>query len=86
MYFKFEQKVYLYNFDLCFSGMNGACSVHEWSGKFKGQSVKFKMTSVCGHVMSLDFPGKYNNWDRVDPVSKNNINFHICILIVCKFH
>lgn len=26
------------------------------------------MTSVCGHVMSLDFPGKYNNWDRVDPV------------------
>lgn len=26
------------------------------------------MTSVCGHVMSLDFIGKYNNWDRVDPV------------------
>jgi hypothetical protein len=27
------------------------------------------MTSVCGHVMNLDFIGKYNNWDRVDPVS-----------------
>jgi len=27
------------------------------------------MTSVCGHVMTLDFVGKYNNWDRVDPVS-----------------
>jgi len=26
------------------------------------------MTSVCGHVMSLEFIGKYNNWDRVDPV------------------
>lgn len=26
------------------------------------------MTSVCGHVMSLDFISKYNNWDRVDPV------------------
>lgn len=26
------------------------------------------MTSVCGHVMGLDFIGKYNNWDRVDPV------------------
>lgn len=26
------------------------------------------MTSVCGHVMSLDFTGKYNNWDKVDPV------------------
>ena len=25
------------------------------------------MTSVCGHVMSLDFPAKFNNWDRVDP-------------------
>ncbi|XP_041957877.1 DNA topoisomerase 3-beta-1 isoform X2 [Alosa sapidissima] len=32
-----------------------------------GQSVRFKMTSVCGHVMSLDFIGKYNNWDKVDP-------------------
>ncbi|XP_070402415.1 DNA topoisomerase 3-beta-1 isoform X3 [Nothobranchius furzeri] len=25
------------------------------------------MTSVCGHAMSLDFTGKYNNWDKVDP-------------------
>ena len=22
------------------------------------------MTSVCGHVMSIDFPGKFNNWDK----------------------
>ncbi|XP_076061845.1 DNA topoisomerase 3-beta isoform X2 [Oratosquilla oratoria] len=48
-------------------GFNGACSVHEWNGSFQNQSVRFKMTSVCGHVMSMDFPGKYNNWDRVDP-------------------
>ena len=27
----------------------------------------FRQTSVCGHVMSLDFPAKYNNWDKVDP-------------------
>jgi len=26
------------------------------------------MTSVRGHVMSLDFVGKYNNWDSIDPV------------------
>ena len=48
-------------------GFNGACNVHEWSGNFMGSSVRFKMTSVCGHVMSLDFPAKFNNWDRVDP-------------------
>ncbi|XP_069476082.1 DNA topoisomerase 3-beta-1 isoform X2 [Ambystoma mexicanum] len=48
-------------------GLNGACSVHEYNGSFMGQSVRFKMTSVCGHVMTLDFIGKYNNWDKVDP-------------------
>ncbi|XP_035514774.1 LOW QUALITY PROTEIN: DNA topoisomerase 3-beta-1 [Morone saxatilis] len=48
-------------------GLNGACSVHEYSGSFQGQPVRFRMTSVCGHVMSLDFIGKYNNWDKVDP-------------------
>ena len=48
-------------------GFNGACNVHEWSGSFLGSNVKYKMTSVCGHVMSLDFPAKFNNWDRVDP-------------------
>ncbi|KAM7145146.1 DNA topoisomerase 3-beta-1 isoform 2-T2 [Macrochelys suwanniensis] len=48
-------------------GLNGACSVHEYTGSFIGQSVHFKMTSVCGHVMTLDFIGKYNNWDKVDP-------------------
>ncbi|XP_016287993.2 DNA topoisomerase 3-beta-1 isoform X3 [Monodelphis domestica] len=48
-------------------GLNGACSVHEYSGSFSGQTVRFKMTSVCGHVMTLDFTGKYNHWDRVDP-------------------
>ncbi|XP_046748584.1 DNA topoisomerase 3-beta-1 [Diprion similis] len=49
-------------------GLNGSCSVHEWTGPFKSETVNFKMTSVCGHVMSLDFNGKYNNWDKVDPV------------------
>ncbi|XP_042721854.1 DNA topoisomerase 3-beta-1 [Lagopus leucura] len=48
-------------------GLNGACSVHEYSGSFIGQSARFKMTSVCGHVMTLDFIGKYNSWDKVDP-------------------
>jgi len=46
----------------------GALNVHEWSGTFKGSPASFKMTSVIGHVYSLDFPPKYNSWDRVDPL------------------
>ncbi|XP_059150612.1 DNA topoisomerase 3-beta-1-like isoform X1 [Physella acuta] len=49
-------------------GSNGACSIHDYTGRFNGESVHFKMTSVCGHVMGCDFPGKFNNWDKVDPV------------------
>ncbi|RNA45016.1 DNA topoisomerase 3-beta-1 [Brachionus plicatilis] len=48
-------------------GFNNACNIHEWSGKFMNYQVRFKMTSVCGHVMSLDFDSKYNNWDKTDP-------------------
>lgn len=51
-------------------GSNGACSIHDYTGKFNGETVHFKMTSVCGHVLGVDFPGKYNNWDKVDPVSE----------------
>ena len=52
-------------------GFNGACSVHEFVARFPvtNEQVKFKFTSVCGHVMGLDFNGKFNNWDKVDPVS-----------------
>lgn len=39
-------------------GLNGTCSVHEYTGTFASQSVRFKMTSVCGHVMTLDFLGE----------------------------
>ncbi|BHF63364.1 DNA topoisomerase 3-beta-1 [Sparganum proliferum] len=49
-------------------GSNGACHIHEWNGNFRGAPVHFKMTSVCGHVMTMDFVGRYNNWDAVDPI------------------
>ncbi len=52
-----------------FSGSNGVCTVHEWKGVLFGQAVVFRMTSVCGHVLTIDFHPKFNNWDRVDPVS-----------------
>ncbi|XP_055640990.1 DNA topoisomerase 3-beta [Toxorhynchites rutilus septentrionalis] len=48
-------------------GLNNACSVHEWIGNFHGDQTKFKMTSVCGHIMGLEFVGKFNSWDKVDP-------------------
>ena len=48
-------------------GSNGACSIHEYSGRFRGKDALFKFTSVCGHVMCVDFPGNYNNWDKVEP-------------------
>jgi DNA topoisomerase-3 len=50
------------------AGWNGACSIHEWSGRFQSRAARYKMTSTCGHVMSLDFASKYNNWESVDPV------------------
>ena len=51
-----------------------ACSVYEYDGQLPlpsggAVSAKFKMTSVCGHVLSLDFQPKYNNWDETDPVT-----------------
>ena len=52
-------------------GSNSACSVHEYRARFNAINdiAFFKMTSVCGHVYGLDFIGRYNNWDKVDPVS-----------------
>ena len=47
--------------------LSQACSVHEYTGTFKGAPARFAFTSVCGHVMSLDFLAKYNNWTAVDP-------------------
>ncbi|KJH44607.1 hypothetical protein DICVIV_09359 [Dictyocaulus viviparus] len=31
-------------------------------------SVNIEVTSTCGHVMSLDFPSTFNNWEYVDPI------------------
>ena len=52
-----------------------ATQVHEWNsnsfpalGNRGGRNnFRFKMTSVCGHVNSIDFPGQFNNWDKVAP-------------------
>ncbi|GAU92798.1 hypothetical protein RvY_04835 [Ramazzottius varieornatus] len=46
-----------------------ACSVHEYTGPwpYTNEQVLYKMTSTCGHVMGVDFPGRFNNWNATDP-------------------
>lgn len=67
-------------------GFNGACTIHEFKAKFPpmNELMNFKFTSVCGHVMGLDFTGKYNNWDKVDPVSENLITALLKGIIVMQ--
>ena len=55
--------------------------MHEFPGKFKDQKVNFRVTSVIGHVFNVDFPSKFNNWDKVTPeelfgaeIQKNEAN------------
>ncbi|GFR42563.1 hypothetical protein Agub_g3474, partial [Astrephomene gubernaculifera] len=49
------------------SSRRAALDVHEFEGRFRGQPARFKMTSVIGHVYSLDFTAAFNSWDKVDP-------------------
>merc|ERR1711892_958358 len=48
-------------------GKSGACKIHEYEGTYKGERAQFRVTSVCGHVFSIDFEAQYNNWDKTDP-------------------
>ena len=41
--------------------------MYEYPGTFKGTQVTFRVTSVIGHVMSIDFPAEYQSWDKTDP-------------------
>ena len=56
-----------------------ACDVYEFEGVFPpggGVKATFKMTSVCGHVMSLDFKPQYNRWEQIDPVGIPALHIH----------
>ncbi|KAK7280853.1 hypothetical protein RIF29_08385 [Crotalaria pallida] len=65
----------------------GSTEVHEFEGMFRGSPAHFKVTSVIGHVFSVDFPAKYQDWSATNPfdlfqaqVLKNESNpkAHIC--------
>ncbi|CAI5990796.1 unnamed protein product, partial [Closterium sp. NIES-65] len=43
--------------------------VHEFNGDFRGGPARFRVTSVIGHVLSIDFPPSYQSWDATDPAS-----------------
>ncbi|GAU31076.1 hypothetical protein TSUD_322130 [Trifolium subterraneum] len=65
----------------------GSTEVHEFEGKFLRGPARFKVTSVIGHVFSVDFPGKYQDWAATDPLdlfqaqvikNESNPKAHIC--------
>lgn len=65
----------------------GSTEVHEFEGKFLRAPARFKVTSVIGHVFSVDFPGKYQDWAATDPLdlfqaqvikNESNPKAHIC--------
>ena len=37
----------------------GFLEVHEFQGAFQERPALFRVTSVIGHVLSIDFPTKY---------------------------
>eukprot|EP00920_Eleutheroschizon_duboscqi_P012971 GHVT01030767.1.p1 GENE.GHVT01030767.1~~GHVT01030767.1.p1 ORF type:complete len:759 (-),score=151.53 GHVT01030767.1:1712-3988(-) len=49
-------------------GISPVTSVWEFNGTFQGRRAFFKVTSTAGHIFSVDFPPKYNNWDKIEPL------------------
>ncbi len=47
---------------------NRSPPVYEFNGLFEGRTCLFRITSVTGHLYSLDFPAKYQNWDQTSPL------------------
>ena len=44
----------------------GGQEVHEFERDFNGARCHFKVTAVIGHVLSIDFPSKFQSWE-LDP-------------------
>ena len=40
--------------------------MHEFERDFKGRHCLFRVTAVIGHVLTIDFPSKFQSWD-LDP-------------------
>ncbi|KAL8120958.1 hypothetical protein AgCh_017940 [Apium graveolens] len=51
------------------SSRRGSTEVHEFEAMFQGQKAHYKVTSVIGHVFSVDFPAAYQDWTATDPLT-----------------
>ncbi|KAL0366648.1 UNVERIFIED_CONTAM: DNA topoisomerase 3-beta [Sesamum radiatum] len=50
------------------STRRGSTEVHEFDGMFLGFPVHYKVTSVIGHVFSVDFPARFQDWNSTNPL------------------
>lgn len=50
------------------STRKGSTDVHEFDGRFLGHHAHYKVTSVIGHVFSIDFPAGFQDWKTTDPL------------------
>ncbi|KAK4800236.1 hypothetical protein SAY86_025601 [Trapa natans] len=50
------------------STRKGATDVHEFNAMFLGFRAQYKVTSVIGHVFSVDFPAAYQDRTATDPL------------------
>ncbi|KAL2242420.1 DNA topoisomerase 3-beta isoform X2 [Sesamum indicum] len=69
------------------STRRGSTEVHEFDGMFLGFPVHYKVTSVIGHVFSVDFPARFQDWNSTNPLdlfdapivkSESTPKAHIC--------
>ena len=48
-------------------GGGGTLPCHRFDAPWRGANAHYRVTSVAGHVFSLDFPEALQDWDLVDP-------------------
>ncbi|XP_075085332.1 DNA topoisomerase 3-beta isoform X4 [Nicotiana tabacum] len=69
------------------STRRASTEVHEFDGMFLGSRAHYRVTSVIGHVFSVDFPAAFQDWANTNPSDlfqapilkkESNPKAHIC--------
>lgn len=50
-------------------GLSVYNKIYSFDADFRGTRTTMVMTSVSGHLLSLDFVSSYMNWNSCDPIS-----------------